>query len=537
MCRNHSVTLHCLLFYGIFLLLASVMTGCSSIPLPSPGKQESSEEQVEANALYNKAQRLYDSGNYEEAIRIWEHILPGSPKYLDAQLGIRNARLKIDEITQEELSGAESYDEFDSYIERAERLEYEGNIREALKLYEEARQLAPENILLHNKIEELHEILDDSVERHRALGDLYLSRGEYDRSQAEWEGLLEIDPSNELAKQRLADLEVLNATSDKVFVQRGRALMQKGMVNEAKNEFQKALKVNPGNERTLSYLGAIESIPFSEYTVEAGDTLSSIAAKYTNNAADYRVLVDFNQLSDETQLQIGQTLKIPHVLGFRQALAPDEADVLDEVSEGEESVEVREIVPTLAPEEDLELQRLFEQGLEAYKAKNFREALSLFNQVYSRDPENVEAYNYFLQSLTQLRGESAEVEMSPETESRGIPEEPEDIAPSEAENLVASAEVQRESGNIKEAIRLLEEAEELEPNNHYIGRELESARDEMKKLITSHLNEGIKLFNQEALEEAIQEWDKVLELDPANKQAANYREQAEKRLNALKAIQ
>jgi tetratricopeptide (TPR) repeat protein len=518
------------------------MSGCSSLPIgiPEGQQQESGEEQtLETSALYLKAQRLYDSGRFEEAIRVWEQIPPGSPQYLDAQLGIRNARLKLDEIAQEESDSSANYDELDRYIERAERLEYEGNIREALELYEEARLLAPENILLHNKIEELHEILDDSIERHRALGELYMSRGEYEKARSEWEGLLDIDASNALAKQRLEDLEVLTATSDKVFVQRGRALMQRGLLNEAKSEFQKALKVNAGNERTRSLLRNLDSIPFTEYTVKAGDTLSSIAASYTDDATDYLILKDFNELEDETPLRIGQALKIPHVLAFRQALAPDETDMLDEVSQEEDSQEVREIMPTVpSAENDGELQILFEQALEAYAAKNFREALSLFNQVYSRDPNNVEAYNYFLQSLAQLREESAEVELSSGPEPRTLqPPELVEPAPSETDNLRASAAVQQESGNLKEAIRLLEEAGELEPNNAEIVQELETARDEMKKLITDHLNEGIKLFNQEALEEAIQEWDKVLDLDPANKQAAKYREQAEKRLNALKAIQ
>ncbi len=536
MYRNHTVTLRCLLLYGLFILFGNFIMGCSSISQAPHGESGSPEEQTESSALYLKAQRLYDSGGFEEAIRVWEQIPPGSPKYLDAQLGIRNARLKIDGISQEESSSAATYDELDSYIERAESLEREGNIREALGLYEEARQLAPENILLHNKIEELHEILDDSVERHRALGELYLSRGEYDKSREEWEGLLEIDSSNSLAKQRLADLEVLSATSDKVFVQRGRALVQQGMVNKARTEFQKALQVNAGNERTLAYLQTLDSIPSTDYTVKKGDTLSSIAADYTDNAADYRVLADFNQLTDETQLRIGQILKIPHIMSFRRALSPETTDVLNQVpDEDGASAEVREIVPTVAPEEDRELQQLFEQGLAAYNSENFREALKLFNQVYSRNPEHVEAYNYFLQALTQLRGESPEVEVeAPAEEGRGVEQ---DAGPSEVENLLASAAAQRESGNIKEAIRLLEEAGELEPNNVEIARELETAQDDMKKLITSHLNEGIKLFNQEALEEAIQEWDKVLELDPANKQATNYREQAEKRLNALKAIQ
>jgi tetratricopeptide (TPR) repeat protein len=152
----------------------------------------------------------------------------------------------------------------------------------------------------------------------------------------------------------------------------------------------------------------------------------------------------------------------------------------------------------------------------------------------------VEAYNYFLLALKDLREGSNAVASPTDRSIEGgqvqvESEEPQTL--SEAELLLNSARTHRESGNLNQAVANLEKALELEPANPEILQELESTQEELKKLITLHLNEGIKLFNQEELEEAIQEWEKVLELDPANKQAANYREQAEKRLNALKATE
>ena len=79
-------------------------------------------------------------GQFEEAIALWEQIPSTDPKYMDAQLAINNARLEMERIAEETVS-YQDVSEFDAYIEQAEYLEQQGNIQEALKLYEEARQL------------------------------------------------------------------------------------------------------------------------------------------------------------------------------------------------------------------------------------------------------------------------------------------------------------------------------------------------------------------------------------------------------------
>ena len=536
MIMRNTVFIRCFLLCVFPVCLAGFIYGCSSMPslpsLPSssPPQEETVVKPSDTSALYQDAQELFNIGQFEEAIALWEQIPSTDPKYMDAQLAIRNARVEMEGIA-EEPAAYQDVSEFDSYIEQAEYLERQGNIQEALKFYEEARQLEPQNILLHKKIEELYEILDDAVERHKALGDMYTSRGEYAKAKAEWERLLELEPSSTLAKQRLEDLEVLTATSDSVFVKRGRSLMQKGLLNGAKAEFEKALGINAANERTLSYLATLDDIAFTEYTVKEGDTLSSIAAQYTRKSSDYLILADFNQLGKDDQLRIGQSIKIPLILGFREALAPDAKAILQETSDMEEtsSADSREITPVQEANAITDLQMIFEQALAAYNQGSYREAISLFNQVYEQDPENVEAYNYIFQAITNLQQRTSDAE--------GIFEEnispQRDLSASEVEALLKTAEAYREAGDLKEAITVLEQAGQVNPGNQKISQQLEEVRNEFKEVITAYLNEGIKLFNQEALEEAIVEWDKVLELEPDNKQAANYRAQAEKRLNAL----
>lgn len=54
--------------------------------------------------------------------------------------------------------------------------------------------------------------------------------------------------------------------------------------------------------------------------------------------------------------------------------------------------------------------------------------------------------------------------------------------------------------------------------------------------VERHLKKGIGFFQKEEMEKAIREWDLVLELDPVNKDALDYRYRAEMILERLKKI-
>lgn len=47
------------------------------------------------------------------------------------------------------------------------------------------------------------------------------------------------------------------------------------------------------------------------YTVQSGDTLTTIAEKFYGNASDFTLIVDANNLDDATGLRVGQELVIP----------------------------------------------------------------------------------------------------------------------------------------------------------------------------------------------------------------------------------
>lgn len=508
--------------------VAGFIGGCSSLSLTPPSEKSS----VQSSLAFQEAQRLFAAGRFQEAIDMWEQVPPTDLNYLNAQMAIRQARLQMNRITAQELANAQEISQFDRFVKQAEQFEQQGEFSKALDMYEEARLLAPDNNVLHEKIEELHALLEDAVERHKVLGELYFAQGEYEKAKQEWERLLAIIPEHETAKQRLADIEVITATSDSVFFQRGRSLLNKGLANQAKAEFEKAQRINPENKRTLSYLTKIEQIPFTEYVVQKGDTLSSIAAKYSRNSADFPILLDFNNLKAQDPLKIGQIIKIPHILNFRAVLDPQGADTLAEVNDEVQpnQTDTRSLTPPATSADDNlpPVEQVFEEGIIAYNQGNYRHAMTLFQLVYERDPENQEAYEYFMQAASAMKGGMPIIEMEQEESL----EHAQDVE-REIDELKQQGLNSWKAGDLKSAIASFEQAAQLAPQNREIQNYLEQTRDEAKKLIMFHLNEGIKFFNREALEDAILEWEKVLDLDPGNPQALEYRQRAEKMLDAL----
>jgi tetratricopeptide (TPR) repeat protein len=493
-----------------------------------PSRQNRAIEES-ADSVFFEGQQAYKTGQFQKAISIWEQVPPDDPHYIDAQLGIREARLQIEHLQQEHRLSEQTRSQLDALIAEANDLEQSGDLAAAVQKYEEARQLDPKNIVLYNKIEELHALLDDTLARHIRLGDLYLAQGQYEKSQAEWERLLLLDPDNEKAQQRLADIEVLTATSDTVFMKRGRALFEKGLVNAARAEFEKARRVNPDNELTLTYLAQLENIPYTEYQVAKGDTLSSIAQNYSGKVSYFQVLADFNTLDSDAALKVGQVINIPHILEFKNALSPDESEIILEVPEGQggQQSTVSRTLPAGDSSNNTETQasidEMLKEGISAFQEGNYRKAVELLQIVLVAEPENELAYDYFVEATGYIRSGTSAVGRTAEESG----EQTGELELSEAQRLTNEALSLQANDNFKQALALFEQAYQLDPTIPGLLENLEETRDSLKQQITAYLNEGIKYFNQDSLEDAIEAWDKVLALDPTNRQAAEYKERAE----------
>lgn len=92
---------------------------------------------------------------------------------------------------------------------------------------------------------------------------------------------------------------------------------------------------------------------------------------------------------------------------------------------------------------------------------------------------------------------------------------------------------QLEAGQVNKAIASFEKAKKQDPNNAQAEQYLQQARAKRQELIQKHLNQGIEYFRKEQLQEAMREWNAVLELDPNNAEALANKERTQKMLDAL----
>jgi len=55
----------------------------------------------------------------------------------------------------------------------------------------------------------------------------------------------------------------------------------------------------------------LKNIPYTEYTWKYGDRLAKISSEFLGNPKDWWIIARFNKIATETDIKIGQTIKIP----------------------------------------------------------------------------------------------------------------------------------------------------------------------------------------------------------------------------------
>lgn len=104
----------------------------------------------------------------------------------------------------------------------------------------------------------------------------------------------------------------------------------------------------------------------------------------------------------------------------------------------------------------------------------------------------------------------------------------------DAKTFIDQGKTQRRAGKYPEAIASFEDALKLESNNAEAARLLQETKKERDDLVAAHMKQGLEFMRQENLQAALQEWNKILVLDPGNKEAADYKQRTQQQLDALK---
>jgi tetratricopeptide (TPR) repeat protein len=328
--------------------------------------------------------------------------------------------------------------------------------------------------------------------RDRARG---LERGG-DLRQAldEWKIALTIDPADQAAQEGRRQLEARLERSVGERLGQGREALGKGDHLEARRHFLAVLAMDPANQAAFSALqNDVKEIRFVPHTVKAGETLATIAERYYGDRARSEVIWETNQLPPNPRLSAGMVLKIPEIPGV--------PFVLPELRPKPPEPVARPDTP--APDsgrstEVVEINPLLVGAREALEKGEYQVALADVDRVLAGNAQNPDA---------------AELKKAV---------------------LYGLGKSQLGQRKYDESVRTLVQLARLAPAYQDSPALLKQARE---RAAQQHYAQGLQLYREEKLEDAITQWKAVLEYEPEHANARKNIDQAERLLKNLQQRQ
>jgi tetratricopeptide (TPR) repeat protein len=319
--------------------------------------------------------------------------------------------------------------------------------------------------------------------------------GELRQALDEWKIALTIDPADQDAQ---AGQRQVQARIDRSITERmaqGREALEKGDHLEARRHFLAVLAVDPANQAAFSALqNDVKEIRFVPHTVKAGETLATIAERYYGDRSRSEVIWETNQLPPNPRLTAGMVLKIPEIPGV--------PFVLPELRPKPPEPVARPDAPptpeTARPTETVEINPLLVGAREALEKGEYQVALADVDRVLTSNAQNPDAAELKKAVLYGL-GKSQLGQRKYE------------------DSVKTFVQLARLAPAYQDSPALLKQARERAAQQHYA--------------------QGLQLYREEKLEDAIVQWKAVLEYDPEHANAKKNIEQAERLLKSLQLRQ
>jgi tetratricopeptide (TPR) repeat protein len=317
------------------------------------------------------------------------------------------------------------------------------------------------------------------ADAHRAKAELYERDGALRAALDAVRVAITLEPDDAATRALQARLEARIERDVTEHVQQARAAVARQAYLEARRHYLAALALEPTNVAAFEGLrNDVKEVRFVTHTVRAGESLGSIAQRYYGDRSRSEVIWEVNQLPRNPKLAPGVSLRVPEIPGVPFYLTPREGGGAE------------------PPRDDLapEIDPLLAEARDALDRRDFAEALADVDQVLAGNPRHADG---------------AELKKS---------------------ILYALGKTRLTEKRYDESFKALTQLARLAPNYEDTG---ELARQARSGLVQDRYNEGLRLYREEKLEQAIVQWRTVLELDPRHPNARKNIEQAEQILRKL----
>jgi tetratricopeptide (TPR) repeat protein len=318
----------------------------------------------------------------------------------------------------------------------------------------------------------------------------YEAKGDLVAALEQYKLVLTVDPENQLAQQKRKAIEPqLNKLAEEHY-QSGLKFYRQGQYRPARKEFLTALRYNPDHKEAKDILTAnrkeLEHVNrYIVHTIQGDETISTLAERYYGDYRKFHLIAEYNELEDATKVTVGEQIKIPVIEGIPIIADPAEiqADSTAPASalSGEVIIAKRFITHIVQPEESLS-----KLALMYYGDYSKYDLIAKFNDIKNDSSLRVgqEIKIPEIEGLPFLAGKKA-----PEMKTADIPKD-----------LEATAALTEQA----------KEEENLQPQM--------PAEDQT----VNYRELGIELYKNKEYVDAINEFNKVLNVNPTDPIALNY---------------
>jgi tetratricopeptide (TPR) repeat protein len=329
------------------------------------------------------------------------------------------------------------------------------------------------------------------VAPHRQKAAQLSAQGKLREASEAWKVALTIDPKDavSLEESKKLDERIKQTVSERLA--RGQDALRRSAHLEARNHFLAVLALDPSNADAFAALQQqVREVRQVNHTVRAGESLASIAQHYYGDRSRSEVIWETNQLPANPKLSPGMVLKIPEIPGlpFGRQEAPAAKPRPDSAPPAK----------TEQPEETPYANPALAEARDHLEKSEYVLALATIDRFLGQNPRN---------------GEAVELK-------RAV--------------LLQQGKSLLDQNKLADSLSALTQLSRLSPRDANVTALLTNVR---ARLVQQHYNQGIRLYREEKLPAAINEWRTVLQYEPNHEGAKKNIETAQRLLKGLQERQ
>lgn len=315
---------------------------------------------------------------------------------------------------------------------------------------------------------------------------------EYRKAIAMWKIAAEQNPDDKAITERIAQLESnLSATAESHY-RKGLSLYKQRRYSEARQTFLAALEEKPDHEKALYYVKVrLNRNIYTPYIVRPGDTLRTVAKKFYENPRRDFLIAWFNDMEAGQMLRAGTELKLPGA--NVKAAGPEKPETPEETKMQAEPVPE----PVHRPAKRYDVAKQLAEAELLFTSGRYREVLGLAGQILRKAPDN--------QTAKELRDK-------------------------------ANFQIAKELADMERFQQAYLTYKKVSPGFPGLSDELDFVRGHLSEQAEIHYRRGVNHFVNEELRNAIQEWEKTLEINPDHPKARKDIENARNLLEKLRQV-